>query len=200
MNYFFRFLCLFGLTLVLFSCKNDPKNETGVEPLKENAKPDKKVLTEKEKKRITSIMTKTMSTIELKSFASFIVTTGLADKLLNEEGPFTIIAPSNDAFSKVDAQEMKSWLNPSNREQLIKLVKNHIVSGNLTSATLVQNIKAANGSYKIVSLSGSSYIASLDGTNIIITDSKGVKAVIGKSDIIGSNGILHVLDTVLDKD
>ena len=196
MKYFFRFLCLLGLTLVLFSCKNETKEEMQ----KENAIPEKKVLTEVEKKMVGSVMTKIMSTAELKSFASFIVATGLTDMLFKEEGPFTIIGPSNEAFNQIEQQKMKGWLNPKNKEQVVKLVKSHIIKGSLDSATLVQNIKEANGSYKIVSLSGSSYTASKDGIDIVITDSNGEKAIIGKSDILGSNGIVHVLDNVLDKD
>ncbi len=195
MNYFFRILCLCALTLVMFSCKNETKEE----PQKENALPEKKVLTEKDKKRINSVMTKAMYTEEVKSFASYVVTTGLSDKLLNEKGPFTIIAPSNEAFSKVDGEQLKEWSNPAKKEQLTKLILSHIVDGNLNSAKLVQNIKDANGSYKIVSLSGTSYVASQEGTDIVITDSSGEKAVIGKSDITGSNGVLHVLDNVLSK-
>lgn len=195
MKYFFRLVCLFGLTLVLFSCKNDSKDSTQ----KAGDIPAKKELTQKDIKQINSILTKAMVTPELKTFVSTLVSSGLSDKLTKEEGPFTILAPSNEAFGKVDGKRMESLLNQANKEQLAKLVNSHIVKASLDSATLVQKIKEANGSYKIVTLSGATYTASRDGNDIVIADKSDAKAIIGKSDIKGSNGVLHVLDNVLSK-
>lgn len=195
MKSIYRIFFLFALTLALFSCKNDTKEtvqEGEVIPVVE-----KKVLTQEEKNQVNSVLTKAMVTPEIKTFVSMLVSAGLTDMLIKEKGPFTIIAPSNDAFIALDKTKMNFLLNPVNKEAVTTLLKGHLISGNLDSATLVQNIKSANGSYKIISLSGSTYNATREGTDIVLTDAQGVKAVVGKSDIIGSNGILHVLNAVL---
>jgi uncharacterized surface protein with fasciclin (FAS1) repeats len=191
----FQLICFIAFTFVVFSCKNETK-ET---PLKAGEIPAKKELTQIDKNQINSIMTKAMVTTELKTFVSMIVTTGLADKLAKEDGPFTIFAPSNDAFKNLDAKKMEALLNTANKEQLTALVKSHIFKGSLDSVNLVQKIKDGNGNYKIVTLSGATYTASKEDADIVITDKNGNKAIVGKSDISGSNGVLHVLDNVLSQ-
>jgi uncharacterized surface protein with fasciclin (FAS1) repeats len=190
-----RIFFLVGLTLAFFSCKNETKEtvqEQEVIPVVE-----KKVLTPKEKDQVNSVLAKAMVTPEIKTFVGMLVSSGLTDVLMNEQGPFTVIAPSNEAFNALDKTKMSFLLNPVNREAVISLLKSHIVSGNLDSATLVKNIKSSNGSYKVISLSGITYNATREGTDIVLTSTQGVKAIIGKSDIIGSNGVLHVLNAIL---
>ena len=195
MNYNYRLFYLLGLLLVLISCKNEVKDSP--QQTEMISVPEKKELNVEEKAQLNSILTKAMIRSELKTFVSTLVTTGITDMLSKQEGPFTIIAPSNAAFNKINNRKMDSLLNPVNKDRLKNLVNSHIIEGNLDTSTLVQNIKNGKGNYKIIALSGATYTVSRDGTNIIITDEKGAKATIGKSDIIGSNGILHILDEVL---
>ncbi len=138
-----------------------------------------------------------MVTTELKTFVGMLVTTGLANKLAKEDGPFTILAPSNDAFKNIDVNKMEALLNSANLEQLTVLVNSHIVKASLDSVNLVQKIKEGNGKYKIVTLSGATYTASKEDAEIVLTDKNGNTSVIGKSDISGSNGVLHILNNVL---
>jgi len=133
----------------------------------------------------------------LKTFSSAIVSAGLTEVLSNEEGPFTLLAPSNDAFSAIDQSDFNRLLDPNNKGKLTQMLKNHIVKGDIDSATLVQNIKSGNGNYTLETLSGAKLIASMKGADIVIKDSNGTEAVLGKSDIKGSNGVVHVLDTIL---
>ena len=72
-----------------------------------------------------------------------------------------------------------------------------IIDGNLDTVTLVQEIKNGKGKYTINTLSGAKLTATKEGSTIYITDEKGVKAAMGKSDINGSNGVVHILDAVL---
>jgi uncharacterized surface protein with fasciclin (FAS1) repeats len=195
MKYFQRLICLLSLSLALVSCKNkteEPAKKQEVAP-----KVEKKVLSSEETNQVNSIMAKAMVTPELKKFVSMIVTTGLANMLIQQEGAYTILAPSDAALAALDKTKMDFLLNQKNKDALIKLVNSHIVVGVLDSASIVQNIKKGNGSYKIITLSGVTYTATKEGSNIVITDVNEVKAVVGKSDIIGSNGVLHVLDAVL---
>jgi len=139
-----------------------------------------------------------MMTPELNTFISFIVTTEKIDMLGNEESPYTIFAPNNEAFDLIDENRMNFFKNPANREQLNHMIQSHIVSGLIDSSSIIQSIKDGNGTYEIVTLSGTVLTASQDGTDIILTDSGNKKGVIGKSDIIGTNGVLHVLNSVLE--
>jgi len=195
MKYFQRLICLLSLSLALVSCKN--KTEEPAQKQEVAPKVEKKVLSSEETNQVNSIMAKAMVTPELKKFVSMIVTTGLANMLIQQEGAYTILAPSDAALAALDKTKMDFLLNQKNKDALIKLVNSHIVVGVLDSASIVQNIKKGNGSYKIITLSGVTYTATKEGSNIVITDVNEVKAVVGKSDIIGSNGVLHVLDAVL---
>lgn len=195
MKYMYRVFYLFGLMLVLISCKKEVKDspqETVTIPI-----PEKKELTVDEKAQVNSVLSKAMVTRELKTFVSTLVTTGLTEMLYQQKGPFTLFAPSDAAFGNINKTRMEFLLNPKNKTELSKVISSHVVEGKLDTSTLVQNIKNGNGSYKIITLSGATYTASRDATAIVITDVKGVKATIGKSDITGSNGVLHVIDEVL---
>jgi uncharacterized surface protein with fasciclin (FAS1) repeats len=93
--------------------------------------------------------------------------------------------------------QMKELLNMANIDELVRLIKGHVIEGNLDSTTLIQKIKEGKGSYEIISMSGAIYVASREGETIVITDVKGVSAQIGKRDVKGANGVVHVLDKVL---
>ena len=197
-----RFFCLIFICSAFFSCKNEGKStaedidndpqESVITPV-----PEKKELVKEVVDQENSVMLKSMITPELKTLSSMFVTTGLSDILSKKGGPFTIIGPSNDAFTSLGQLQMNDLLNAANEDKLVVLIKGHVVEESLDSATLVQKIKDGNGSYKIISMSGATYTASREGTEIVITDINGVVARLGKSDIKGANGVVHVVDKVL---
>jgi uncharacterized surface protein with fasciclin (FAS1) repeats len=195
MNSICRTLFLLGVITLALSCKNESKEAEKSEEVPTAA--TKKVLTVEEKNIVNSVLTKAMVTPESKNFVSMLLSAGLTDMLSKDEGPFTIFAPSNSAFGELDEVKRSYIFNPANKEAVVALLKSHIVAGNLDSATLVKNIKNANGNYKLITLTGITYTASREGTDIVLTDAQGRKAVLGKSDITGSNGILHIVDNVL---
>jgi uncharacterized surface protein with fasciclin (FAS1) repeats len=202
MRFIACFVCITIAGSTLFSCKKEVKNlSEGVE--KETEKtivvpvPEKKDLSTEEVDQVNSIMLKSMVTPELKTFTSMLVSTGLSDLLSKEKGPFTIIGPSDQAFLDMGQLQMKDLINSANLDKLTALIKGHIIKGELSSATLVQRIKEGNGSYTISAMSGAEYIVSREDTAIIITDVTGASARLGKSDIMGFNGVVHVLDKVL---
>jgi uncharacterized surface protein with fasciclin (FAS1) repeats len=202
MKFSSRFFFFLLICFTSFSCKNETNStvENVDKSLKESdivPVPKKKELTTELNDQVNSVMVKSMITPELKTFTSMLVTTGLVDMLSKKEGPYTVIGLSNEAFSNLDPLKMRELLNTANKNELIKLIKGYIIEGNLDAATLIQKIKAGNGSYQIVSMSGATYNASREGETIIITDVKGADAKIGKSDIKGANGVVHVLDKVL---
>jgi uncharacterized surface protein with fasciclin (FAS1) repeats len=204
MNIIARFLFFIIISSAFFSCKNEGKST--IENVDNDSKeslivpvsiPEKKELTTKLEDQVNSVMVKSMVTPDLKTFTSMLVTVGLVDMLSKQEGPFTIIGPSNEAFTRLGQFQLNELLNTANKDELIRLIKSHVIEGNLDSTTLVQKIKEGKGSYEIVSMSGTTYTVSREGTEIFITDVKGVAAQIGKSDIKGANGVVHLLDKVL---
>lgn len=194
----YLFICLFGISLITYSCKNDSNTSTQNTEIGEEK--EKQLGTKQNEVLFSSVLAKAMITPEVKTFLGFLITTEQIDVLSKEDEPHTIFAPTNDAFKLLDEKKMKDFLNPANKKELTKIIRSHIVSGKLDSGSLVQNINDGNGSYQIQTLSGTTLTASQEGAEIILTDSNGQKAALGKSDINGSNGILHVLNAVLAVD
>ena len=116
---------------------------------------------------------------------------------LSGKGPFTVFAPSNDAFAKLPADAVDYLLKPENIKKLQAVLTYHIVAGNLDSKTVVAAIKAGNGRAILTTVQGGQLVASIFADNIILTDAKGNKSVVTAADIACSNGVIHVIDTVV---
>lgn len=198
------FLLISLFTLFIVSCKNEVKDQENTSTEKteitEVKKAEKKELTADDFERINSVMSRLMATPELKKYTSFVVTAGLTEVLAQQKGPYTVLAPSNAAFDSLDVEKTNFYLNPKNKEKLVNLLKSHIVEGNIDSAVMLQDIKKHSGRLMMKTLSGGSLTASTKQMDIVITDEKGNKALIVKSDINGSNGVIHVLNAVLNVD
>lgn len=202
-HFFFAIL----ICLSLFSCKNEVKsveeNKANVtisdssESTPENSEPTIEVTPEVKNIMVNSVMIKTMASPKLKTFSSMLVSVGLADLLMKEEGPFTLLGPSNEAFKSLDQSQLKDLLNSSNTSDLVSLIKSHVIEEDLDTAALDQKIKEGNGSFKVVSMSGASYTISRKGAEIVFTDDNGVSAQIVKGEVKGLNGVAHTLDKVL---
>jgi uncharacterized surface protein with fasciclin (FAS1) repeats len=116
---------------------------------------------------------------------------------LKSEGPFTVFAPTNDAFAKLPAGTVETLLKPENKKALTGVLTYHVVAGTFDSTSVVAAIKAGNGKATLTTVQGGTLVASLDGKNVILTDEKGNKSTITAVDITSSNGVIHVIDTVL---
>jgi uncharacterized surface protein with fasciclin (FAS1) repeats len=121
---------------------------------------------------------------------------GLTDALKGA-GPFTVFAPTNDAFAKVPAAALDNLLKAENKETLSKVLTTHVVAGSLKAADILAAIKAGNGTASFSSLSGEKLTASLEGGKVKITDSAGNVAIVSTADIGADNGVIHVIDNVL---
>ena len=121
---------------------------------------------------------------------------GLVDTL-EGPGPFTVFAPTNDAFSKLPAGTVDNLLKPENLDQLKKILTYHVVAGRVTSKQLVAMIKKGGGKAELKTVSGGTLTAMVDGQNVEIMDEKGDKATVTQADVMQKNGVIHVIDTVL---
>lgn len=183
---------------VTISCKNETKEELPVTTEKPVVKrAEKKVLTPEDIEKINSLMVQTMRENELKKFTSFIVTAGLKDLLAENKGPFTVFGPSTAAVEAMSPEKLKFFSNPINLSKLEEMLKSHIVEGKMTKTDLMEKLKKS-GKIKLKTVSGITLTATKSGDDVIIADGKGVKATIRKSDIDASNGVLHVVDAVLN--
>ena len=116
---------------------------------------------------------------------------------LKGAGPFTVFAPTNEAFAMLPAGTVESLLQPENKAQLTKILTYHVVSGNIDAAGVMAAIKKGNGKAVLTTLSGGKLTASVDKGKVKLTDESGNSAFVTAPDLKGSNGIVHVIDGVL---
>lgn len=116
---------------------------------------------------------------------------------LKGAGPFTVFAPTNEAFAKLPAGTVESLLKPENKAQLTKILTYHVVSGKIDAAAVMAAIKSGKGKAVLTTLSGGKLTASLDKGKVKLTDESGNSAYVTATDLKGSNGIVHVIDGVV---
>ena len=121
---------------------------------------------------------------------------GLVDTL-EGPGPFTVFAPTNEAFAKLPADTVDTLLKPENKDQLVKILTYHVVAGKVSSKDLVKLIKSGGGKAMLKTVAGGTLTASLQGGKVVLTDEKGGTATVTIADVYQSNGIIHVVDAVL---
>lgn len=117
--------------------------------------------------------------------------------VLSSDGPFTVFAPTNAAFEKLPKGTVESLVQPENKEQLQTILKYHVVSGNWNAMDLAKAIKDNKGKAVIKTVSGGTITAWMDGKDVYISDENGNKAKVTIADVKQSNGVIHVIDTVL---
>ena len=121
---------------------------------------------------------------------------GLVDTLKGA-GPFTVFAPTNEAFAKLPAGTVDNLLKPENKEMLTKVLTYHVVAGRLSASELKKEIKAGHGQAMLKTVSGGTLIAMMQGENIVLKDEKGGMSTITIPNVFQSNGVIHVVDTVV---
>ena len=130
------------------------------------------------------------------TLVSAVTAAGLAETL-SGPGPFTVFAPTNDAFAKVDKAALEGLMKPESKDKLASLLKYHVVAGNVKSGDLAKMITDGKGTATIKTLGGGSLKAMMDGDKIVLTDAKGGKATVTGADMVASNGTIHAIDTVV---
>jgi uncharacterized surface protein with fasciclin (FAS1) repeats len=131
-----------------------------------------------------------------KTLVAAVKAAGLVETL-EGPGPFTVFAPTDDAFNKLPAGTVDNLVKPENKDTLVKILTYHVVPGKITSKELVKMIKKGKGTYTAKTVQGGSLTFTLDAGKVKITDEKGGSAYVTTADVIQSNGVIHVIDTVL---
>ncbi len=116
---------------------------------------------------------------------------------LSGEGPFTVFAPTNDAFAKLPAGTVDTLLKPENKDQLNKVLTYHVVPTNAMSEAILKMIKDDGGKHEVRTVSGDTLTVMARNDKIMIMDESGQTATVTQADVKQSNGVIHVIDTVL---
>jgi uncharacterized surface protein with fasciclin (FAS1) repeats len=116
---------------------------------------------------------------------------------LESAGPFTVFAPTNEAFNALPAGTVESLLKPENKAKLTSILTYHVVPGKLSSGDLMKMIKMQNGKATLKTVEGGNLYVSMKGKGIVITDENGNTSQVTIADVNQSNGVIHVVNKVL---
>jgi uncharacterized surface protein with fasciclin (FAS1) repeats len=121
---------------------------------------------------------------------------GLVDTL-KSAGPFTVFAPTNAAFAKLPAGTVETLVKPENKATLTKILTYHVIAGNADSKSIMKAIKAGGGKAEFKTVSGGTLSAAMEGKSLVLTDEKGGRSTVTIADVRQSNGVIHVVDSVV---
>ena len=116
---------------------------------------------------------------------------------LKGAGPFTVFAPTNDAFDKLPAGTVENLVKPANKATLTKILTYHVVAGKMDSKAIAKAIKAGGGKAELSTVQGGKLWAWMEGKKLVLKDEKGGMSTVTIADVMQKNGVIHVVDTVL---
>jgi len=195
---------ILALSAVVFtSCednkKKDQEEKERMEQMEAEREAEMKAEKEKMDMESNSIAAKAMATDTLSTLVSALKSAELAEMFKTEEGPFTVFAPNNAAFGKVDKATLDQLMMKENKDKLAGILKYHVVDKKVMSSDLVKMIQDNDGKYTIETVGGGELNASLEGEKVILTDESGNKATVVQADVDASNGVVHIIDAVVMK-
>ena len=148
-----------------------------------------------------SILAQTIvdAAVSNKDFSTLVTALKAADLVgaLSGEGPFTVFAPNNEAFAKIDAETLGNLLKPENVKALSNILTYHVVSGKLMASDVANALKSGYGKAKLTALNGQNITAKSKNGKIYLEDSQGNMSEIIATDVAGSNGVIHVINSVV---
>lgn len=116
---------------------------------------------------------------------------------LSGEGPFTVFAPTNEAFAKLPAGTVDGLLKPESLDKLKAVLTYHVVAGKFEAAAVIETINKNNGKYTVTTVQGGTIVLSLKDGKVILTDANGGTSTVVLADVAASNGVIHAIDTVV---
>ena len=149
-------------------------------------------------------MSKTTSTVvgvaaENAAFSTLVAAVKAADLVstLDGTGPFTVFAPTNDAFGKLPDGTVETLLKPENKGSLTAILTYHVVAGKFMAADVVKAIQENDNAFVVETVQGSPLTLSIKDGKVILVDANGNSSTITATDVNASNGVIHVIDTVV---
>lgn len=133
------------------------------------------------------------------NFTTLVAAVKAADLVatLSSEGPFTVFAPTNDAFAKLPAGTVEGLLKPESKGTLTAVLTYHVVAGKFEAAAVIDAINKNNGKFAVTTVQGGTITLSLKDGNVLLTDAKGGTATVVMADVAASNGVIHAIDIVV---
>jgi len=116
---------------------------------------------------------------------------------LKSKGPFTVFAPTNAAFDKLPAGTVGMLVKPENKDLLTKILTSHVLAGKFDSKAIAKKIKKGRGTAQFTTVSGDRLTARMNGNWLVLTDEKGGTSTVSIANVYQSNGVIHVVDSVL---
>ncbi|WAC03423.1 fasciclin domain-containing protein [Lacinutrix neustonica] len=133
------------------------------------------------------------------NFSTLVAAVQAADLVdtLNSDGPFTVFAPTNDAFNKLPAGTVETLLKPENKGKLSEILTYHVVSGNFDAAAVTKAIAENNGTLALKTVQGEELSVMIVEGNVILKDANGNTATVVMADVMASNGVIHAINAVV---
>jgi len=187
-------IIFFILSIVLSSCKDDKHNDVLKNQTENNFDEDNEGV---KKPLLNNIYEKVSATPELSLLEKILDSLNLKDTLIFDEGPFTILAVKDEVFhSFLKTDSLFSAISENNQEWKT-IMNTYIINDQLSSVDIFQKIKKNGGEYQVKTRSGSFVKFYLIENDIVVEGPKGLISIIGKSDIMGTNGVLHIIDNLI---
>lgn len=184
---------LLGSVFAVQACGGEPKKQNTSEQETEAAA---ETTTAEAVKETPTIVGVAAGNENFSTLVAAVKAAGLVDTL-NSDGPFTVFAPTNDAFAKLPDGTVDGLLQPESKGDLTAILTYHVVAGEFKAADVVKAIQDNDGAFTITTVQGATLTASLEGENVILTDAKGGKSTVIMTDVAASNGVIHAIDTVV---
>jgi uncharacterized surface protein with fasciclin (FAS1) repeats len=137
--------------------------------------------------------------VSVDDFSTLVTALKAADLVgaLQGDGPFTVFAPVNSGFAKIDENTLNSLLQPENKETLAAILTYHVVSGNIKAADVASALKKGYGKAELTTLNGGTLTAVQKDGGIFLMDANGNYSKIAKTDVMASNGVIHIIEDVV---
>lgn len=132
----------------------------------------------------------------LKTLVAAVQAAGLVETLASP-GPFTVFAPTDAAFGKLPEGTVGTLVKPENKGTLTTILTYHVVAGKVTAQNVMAAIRAGKGKASLTTVQGGTLTARMVGKKLVLTDAKGGKSTVTQANVMQSNGVVHVIDTVL---
>ncbi|QLE02570.1 fasciclin domain-containing protein [Galbibacter sp. BG1] len=189
---------------ILASCADGNKKEKETEKATEDSvaamsKTDEYAKTERMEEEMDQKATIVGVAASNDNFSTLVTAVKAADlvETLSSEGPFTVFAPTNDAFKKLPKGTVEGLLAPNKKSDLANILTYHVVSGKVDAKTLTEAIKSNNGSYSVETVQGEKLTAMVKDGKVVLKDAKGNMSTVVQVDVMASNGVIHAIDAVV---
>ncbi len=143
-----------------------------------------------------NIVENALNSADHTTLVAAVTAAGLAETLMGA-GPFTVLAPTNEAFAKLPAGTVENLLKPENKDLLVKILTCHVIAGNAMAADIIGMVEADGGMHKVTTVGGCEFTIKTKDGAVTIEDGQGNVATVTIADVKQSNGVIHVIDTVL---